>query len=125
MTSILVVQEDPLVGRIIGRLLEDEGYRIIHVDHLRELSTSCRQYRPKLVVLETLLTGPHDEEIVRRFREEFPETKVLVMTNGVVDPSHATLLAELGVNRWLRAPVHPRVLLVVVHELVGPPSAAA
>ena len=68
---ILSVDDDPGIGALMLRLLEETGrYKVaVETDAFRALQTA-RQFRPDLVMLDVNMPGQDGLEVARRIRAE-------------------------------------------------------
>ena len=68
-TVILIVDDDPSIREIVGRVLEDEGYRIeTATDGLRGLEQFYKVL-PNLIILDVKMPEMDGWETLRRIRE--------------------------------------------------------
>ncbi len=77
--KVLVVEDEPLVRRVVRRFLQDAGYTVLVADCAED---AFRQLAPDIDLLLTDLVLPdlHGTEVARRIRERLPDVPVLYMT---------------------------------------------
>ena len=105
-TERVVIAGDDLVVRAgLAALLKSSGYEVVSQAHdADQLIELVRECAPDLAVLDLPPSSPADDSIkvVRLIRQDFPATKVVVLTTQV-DPDQATeLLGEAGIGYLLR-----------------------
>jgi DNA-binding response OmpR family regulator len=76
---ILVVDDEPMVARLITRALTDEGYDVTALSDGERGLEAAREASPPfdLVVTNTWLPGLSGAELIDRLREHFPATPIL------------------------------------------------
>lgn len=103
--SILVVDDEALTLRTIGRALQAEGYDVTVAmsaeDGLKHLSTD----KPDLALLDVVLPGMDGIELLRNLRKQSPSTIVIMMSAyHMVD--RAVEAMKLGAYDYLIKPFH-------------------
>ncbi|MCR9164014.1 MAG: ATP-binding protein [Nannocystaceae bacterium] len=118
--TILLIEDEDAVRRIVKRLLERHGYRVLGAasgkDALSLLSAETTLDLVLSDVMMPVMTGP---EVVARVQERFPDVPVLYMS-GYSDDT----LAPGGVlgegAQLLRKPFEPEGLIARLRELTEP-----
>jgi len=78
-TQILVIEDDPSIGKLLRRALLLEGYEARLVRDGREGLTAFQQQTPDLVILDLMLPGLDGIEVCKRIRQE-NDTPILMLT---------------------------------------------
>src|SRR5262249_19187561 len=102
MTTILVVEDELDLGRLVVRELESSGY---HVRHAPDGPTALRLFAeqpPDLVVLDWMLPGVDGLEVLRRLRQSSP-VPVLMLTARAEEVDRVVGL-EVGADDYLTKP---------------------
>ena len=112
--TVLVVEDEPLVRRLIARILERAGYRV----QITSGPNEALAYEGAFDVLVTDLTMPDGggRRVVREVRERKPDVPVLYLTGFTPDPS--ALDAPV-----LLKPFRPHQLLDAIERVL--PSSSA
>jgi two-component system cell cycle sensor histidine kinase/response regulator CckA len=117
--TILVVEDEEPVRRLIQMVLEDAGYSVLAVEHGAEaiaLSEDAGQHID-LLVADINLPDMNGRELAQRVRVDRPEMKLLYMS-GYGDSA----VAEWGIvpegMLFLPKPFSPSVLATKVRELL-------
>ena len=78
-TSILVVDDDIRILRMIQRMLELEGYRIITANNAETALSAFNEEDPVLVVLDIMMPDMDGITVCRRIRE-FSQVPIILVT---------------------------------------------
>jgi two-component system, cell cycle sensor histidine kinase and response regulator CckA len=109
---ILVVEDEPLVAQLARKLLERNGYSVLHASDGREaLELFERQHQSiHLVLLDRSLPGMRGDQLFQRMRDLCPDIAV------VVSSGDASLCADSfpGAFRVLQKPYAPMLLVSAV-----------
>ncbi len=79
MTTILLVEDERDLARVLTRELEAAGYQVRHAGDGPMAVESHARARPDLVILDWMLPGFDGLEVLRRVRQAAP-TPVLMLT---------------------------------------------
>lgn len=66
--SILVVEDSPTERQLIGKMLQDNGYRVLMAADGNEALALVERERPSLVLLDVVLPGPNGFQICRQLK---------------------------------------------------------
>lgn len=69
MARVLVVDDEPHIGELVGVALRYHGFEVTTVRTGREALTEVRRSRPDLIVLDVMLPDLDGFEVARRVRE--------------------------------------------------------
>lgn len=95
--TILVIDDNPLDGRLVQRALEQQGkYRILQALTGEQAMTMIRQDRPDLILLDLMLPDTTGFELVKQIRRHKPtsSTPVIVLTAKDLTPSDRARLEQ-------------------------------
>lgn len=117
MTTILVIEDDAQIRRIVEGYLQQMGYRILTAaDGVTGLALA-QQTRPNLLVLDLMLPGLDGLEITRRLRAS-PDPALsnvyIIMLTARVEESERIVGLELGADDYVTKPFSPRELVARV-----------
>lgn len=116
MATILLVEDETDLGRLVVRELEAAGYR---VRHAADGSAALRYFEaapPDLVVLDWLLPGLDGLEVLRRLRQT-SAVPVLMLTARAEEVDRVIGL-EVGADDYLTKPFGTRELVARVRALL-------
>ncbi|MGE0482601.1 MAG: PAS domain-containing protein [Gammaproteobacteria bacterium] len=111
---IMVVDDEPTVGRFIAELLELEGYTAdVEADASQALERLGDHDALDLVISDQTMPGLTGAEFVRRSRERRPGLPVILMS-GYSASVDAHAARSIGAFEFLAKPIDPDILLDAV-----------
>lgn len=117
MPSILVVDDEPQIRRLVRETLEQAGY---HVTEACDGKEALQQYRlapADLVIMDILMPNQDGLETIVALRREFPDLKVMVITGGsdmIGTHNFLDIANMLGAHSTLQKPFEMKALLDTV-----------
>ncbi len=117
VTSILVIEDDPRMQKVLNRLFRDEGYEVAVASDGQAGLEAFRASMPSAVVLDLVLPKVSGRDVCRRIKETTSASPVIVLSaiSEVVDK---VLLLELGADDYVTKPFSPRELLARVQAAI-------
>lgn len=119
--SILVVDDEPHIGRIIRTRLEQDGLTV-HLAENGPEALTCLQDDPSvgLVVLDLMLPGMSGGDILRVLREDVRwRTLPCIVLTAAGQDAQLSEVEALGVSEIMTKPFSPRRLLARVHAYLA------
>src|SRR5215469_15645494 len=115
--TILVVEDDPRMQRVLQRMFADESYEVIKAGDGNSALELFRTKKPIAVVLDLILPQVSGRELCQKFKAVAPETPVIIVSaiSEVVDK---VLLLELGADDYVTKPFSPRELMARVQAAI-------
>jgi DNA-binding response OmpR family regulator len=116
MTTILVVDDEPVVRDVVVRYLRRDGYTTLEADNGDDARELIRTGEPSLVVLDVMIPGVDGLELCRwiRGRSELP----VILLTARVDETDRIVGLELGADDYVTKPFSPRELAVRVRTVL-------
>jgi two-component system KDP operon response regulator KdpE len=115
--TILVVEDEPRVMRLIGEVLKAVGYGVIAVCSGKEAIEKVALEQPDLVLLDILLpNGPDGYEVCRRIRE-FSDVAVVMLT-AKAQESDMLRGFDAGADDYLTKPFSAKELVARVRAVL-------
>ena len=118
--TILVVEDDPPLRRMIAMFLRAAGYLVRAAEDGPTGLALARGERPDLVLLDLMMPGLDGWEVLRRLKGDAltAAIPVLVLTASVDAPLTERAL-RLGAARFLAKPIDSRVLVEIVDGVLS------
>jgi len=115
--TILVVEDDPRMQRVLQRMFSAEQYEVLTAGDGQMALDLFRTRKPLAVVLDLILPHLSGRELCQKFKAISPETPVIVVSaiSEVVDK---VLLLELGADDYVTKPFSPRELMARVQAAI-------
>ncbi len=118
MRSVLIIDDEPNIRRMVGALLTAEGYEVRDAPDGAQGLASAAELEPDIVLLDLMMPGELDGmEVLARLRERFPELPV-VMMSGRAGLSDAVKATKLGASTFLEKPLTPEGVLLALGSAV-------
>ncbi|MDH3474596.1 MAG: response regulator [Rhodospirillales bacterium] len=125
MQSVLVVEDDELLVKVLERLLTVGGFAVRAAGNGEEALEMAEIERPDLIILDGMLPGMHGFEILRSLREApgLGEIPVIFLTAQDREEDIVRGLS-LGASDYIVKPFKPKELMVRVTRALGQAQAA-
>jgi CheY-like chemotaxis protein len=114
---ILVVDDDEFSQKLVGSILEREGYEAVFAGSGTEALNLLRKVRPSLILMDYMLPDQDGVETTRRLKQlgDFATIPVIMLTG---QSSRDTVIRSLaaGAADFLAKPINPNVLLAKISK---------
>ena len=115
--SVLVVDDEPTIGEVVGRYLDRAGYATRVVATGDDALLAAADERPDLVVLDLMLPGIDGLEVMRRLRNDTRRTAVILLT-ARGEESDRVVGLRLGADDYVVKPFSPAELVARVDAVL-------
>ena len=117
MTTVLVVDDEPMVRDVVTRYLERDGHRVVTAGDGDTALGMIEQEEPNLVLLDVMLPGATDGLALCRWIRSTSELPVILLT-ARVDETDRIVGLELGADDYVTKPFSPRELATRVKTVL-------
>ena len=114
--TILVVDDEPEIVKLVRAYLEEAGYRVVTAKTGREALLVTRHDKPDLIVLDLSMPEMDGLEFTRRLRQE-KNTPIIMLTARVEETDRIVGL-ELGADDYVTKPFSPREIVARVRAVL-------
>ena len=114
--TILVVDDEPEIVRLVRSYLEQDGYRVVTAYNGEEALYTARHERPDLVVLDVLMPKMDGLEFTRRGRRE--QDVPIIMLTARAEETDRIVGLELGADDYVTKPFSPREVVARVRAVL-------
>ena len=114
--SILVVDDDPRILRLVGHYLQREGYSVRMVDSVGEAREQLSVLSPNLIILDVGLPGEDGFTFAREIRAQ--SDIPIIMLTGRDQMVDKVVGLELGADDYITKPFEERELLARIRSLL-------
>jgi CheY-like chemotaxis protein len=110
--TILLVDDEPHVIRVLRLMLEREGYEVSSANDGNEALEKMALRRPDVLVSDIQMDGMNGRDLCRTVRERYPDEPflILVMTSMTASGEREWVRALANVE-FLEKPLSPRQLV--------------
>ncbi len=115
--TILVVEDDPRMQKVLRRIFNDERYAVCAASDGCIALEMFRLQRPVAVVLDLILPGTSGRELCQTFKAISSETPIIVLS-AISEVADKVLLLELGADDYVTKPFSPRELTARVQAAI-------
>ena len=116
IATILIVEDDPDIRRLVGDLLGREGFAVETAEDATAMDAALARIRPDLVILDLMLPGEDGLSICRRLRAQ--DAIPILMLSAKSDEIDRVVGLEMGADDYLVKPFGPRELLARVRAVL-------
>jgi two-component system nitrogen regulation response regulator NtrX len=114
MASVLIVDDEPNIRRMLAALLVGEGYEVRDAPDGVSGIAAAAEVLPDAVLLDLMMPGSLDGlTTLARLRERDPELPVIMMS-GRAGLSDAVRATKLGAFNFLEKPLSPETVLLAL-----------
>src|SRR5260221_8483207 len=116
MSSVLVVDDEPIVRDVVVRYLEDAGYATMQAGDGLAARALLEESTPSVVVLDLMMPGMDGLELCRwiRARSDVP----VIMLTALGEETDRIVGLELGADDYITKPFSPRELTVRIKAVL-------
>ncbi len=122
--TILVVDDEPQILRLVRSYLEEAGFRVVTASDGEQAIYVARREKPDLAVLDILMPRMDGLEFTRRIRRE--QDVPIIMLTARAEETDRIVGLELGADDYVTKPFSPRELVArvraVLRRIQAPPE---
>ena len=113
---VLLVDDEANIRRMIGALLQSEGYETVEAPDGNAALARLVEEAPDLVLLDLMMPpGPDGLATLEQIRKRAPQIPV-VMMSGKANLADAVRATKLGAFQFLEKPLTPEAVLVTIRS---------
>jgi len=109
LRKVLVVDDDPVVGKSFNRVLSDKGYLVVTAENAHEALEQLRKDEYDVVYTDIKMPGMDGVEFAERVKARRPWTPVIIVT-GYGSTANQERAKAVGVSAFLHKPLSPEVI---------------
>jgi DNA-binding response OmpR family regulator len=114
--TILIVDDNPSVRKLVIEYLTEEGFRVVQADNGRNAIFVARYEKPDLILLDIMMPEMDGFEFLRIYRKE-SNTPVILLT-AKLDESDKVVGLELGADDFITKPFGMRELVARIRAVL-------
>jgi DNA-binding response OmpR family regulator len=114
--TILVVDDEPEIVRLLRSYLEKDGYRVVTAYNGEEALYTARHEKPDLVVLDILMPKMDGLAFTRQIRRE--QDVPIIMLTARAEETDRIVGLEMGADDYVTKPFSPREVVARVRAVL-------
>jgi DNA-binding response OmpR family regulator len=116
VTSVLVVDDEPRISRLVRDYLDQAGMRVIEAHDGPSALDAFRSHRPDLIILDLGLPGMDGLDVIRQVRSG-SDVPIIILSARSEETDRVVGL-ELGADDYVVKPFGPKELVARVRALL-------
>jgi two-component system cell cycle sensor histidine kinase/response regulator CckA len=120
--TILVLEDEEAVRRVVCAVLKNEGYQVLEADSPQHAAELCARpdLRIDLLITDVVMPGRSGPDVARELARGRPTMKILCMSGYADEAVMSHGFVETGMA-FLQKPITPAGLATKVREVLDPP----
>jgi signal transduction histidine kinase len=114
-TSILLVDDEEGIRKVLGITLADMGYRVLTAEKGTEAIRILRDQSPAIVLTDIKMPEMDGIDLLRRIKMENPDTEVIMMT-GHGDMDLAIKSVKYEATDFVTKPINDEILAIALNR---------
>jgi CheY-like chemotaxis protein len=117
--SILVVDDEPDIRDLLGRMLKASGHEVVCVGNGLEAAKAMTQQPIDVVLTDLLMPDKDGIELITELKRKYPAVRIVAMSGGGHVPrgQYLHLAKGLGAHALLAKPFERQELLDVIESV--------
>jgi DNA-binding response OmpR family regulator len=118
MSSLLIIEDEPELVRVLRSYLEQAGFTVLSALRGDTGLATWVDKHPDLVILDLNLPGMDGLEVARRIRLNETRRTPIIMLTARADETDQLIGLELGADDYITKPFSPRIVVARVNALL-------
>ena len=124
--TILVVDDDPVIQKLLSVNFEMEGYRVVTAGDGEEGLQKVANDRPDIILLDVMMPRMDGVEVVRRLKGDDATAAIpVILLSAKAQANDISGGLDAGADDYITKPFDPLELLDKVAALLGPAAPEA
>jgi CheY-like chemotaxis protein len=120
LRQVLVVDDDPVIGKSFNRVLAQKGYVVVTAENAADALEKMRSQEYDVVFSDIKMPGMSGIELAEEIRARKPWTPVVIVT-GYGSTENQARAKAAGVSAFLNKPLSPEMIeSSAAHALLAP-----
>jgi DNA-binding response OmpR family regulator len=122
MARFLIIDDDEDLGSVVQMILELDGHEAMVSTDAEAAVKMQRACAADVLITDIFMPDKDGFEIIRQFRQEFPDVSIVAMSGGgetLRSLRYLSSAREVGAVHAIRKPFEKEALLAVVHEVLA------
>ena len=126
MYSVLVIDDDPIIRKTLGRMLAPEGYQAIFAANATDGLQACARNKPDIVLLDVHLPDGNGIEVCRKIKADpkLHHIPVLILTGEATGVDNKAEGLEAGADDYVIKPFEFEELTLRIKRILKQSSSS-
>ena len=117
--TVLIIDDDPVVGLILNRILARNGWRVLDAKDGEAGLKLAGEHRPDLVICDLLMPRSNGFVVCRTLRQDTAYTPRIIVTTTSAYESDRNSALDSGADAFFIKPVAPKPFLKIVKRVMS------
>ncbi|NOR83973.1 MAG: response regulator, partial [Ardenticatenales bacterium] len=119
MAQVLVIDDDPVIRKIIATILGRQGHQVVAASDGKEGLAAVEAQKPDVAIIDVMMPGIDGYEVTRRLRQDpdFIHLPILILT-GRSELQEKLNAFEAGADDYMSKPFEPAELIARLSKLL-------
>lgn len=121
MTTILIVEDDPLISRMYQKIFTFENYRVELAADGQEGLDKARSIKPTIILLDIMMPKMNGLEVLDQLKQDplIKTIPVVILTNLAGQKDAETALAKGAVKYIVKSEYEPKQIADMVKDILA------
>lgn len=122
MATVLIVDDDKYVRRMIRRVLERAGYQTVEAENGYQAIDRYSEKRPDVLITDLLMPEKEGIETILELKRRYSAKNIIAISGGGRSSGvdYLRMAQRLGADRVFSKPIDPKSLVSAVESMVKP-----
>ena len=111
--KVLVIDDEEGIRKVLAITLQDAGYQVLTAGDGEAGLRLCAEESPQIVLTDIRMPGMDGVEVLRRIKQDRPDTEVIVVT-AYEETEIAIRALQLNASDFITKPIHNDALFVAL-----------
>jgi chemosensory pili system protein ChpA (sensor histidine kinase/response regulator) len=117
---VMVVDDSLTMRKVLSRLLEREGYRVVTAINGIDALQTLQDISPDIILTDIEMPNMDGFELVRQLRESDATAQTpIIMISSRTAEKHQSLAKQIGVNVFMGKPIQDEALIANINTLLA------
>src|SRR4029079_15627245 len=114
--NILIVDDELELCELLEGILKAQHFNVFSTHTLSDATNYVDENEPSIIFLDNILPDGKGVNLIKKIREDHPQTKIILMTNALTDPVQEKALKDAALF-FLHKPLSKGVIQIIMNEV--------